>query len=246
MNTDFAYSEDGRIAHGHIERVMGTRFDMIIPDIEESAARSLWNALCDWLRASDAMLDRFNAGSEVSRLNTGSESVPSADLSVWIEKGERYGTLTGGLFSIRAGGQLDFGGLAKGVSLGFAKELLVNRGVLNAYVDFGGSSILGLGHHPYGPEWKVSVTDPYSGRILTEVGLCDTAISTSGNTPGYSAHIINPLTGERCTARRAVSVVSGDPADAEVLSTVLMFATDGQKKRILDFFPMVKASIFEL
>ena len=246
MESDFSYSAEGRIAHAHIDRVMGTRFDLVIPDIAEAAARLLWESLCDWLQASDLLLDRFNAGSEVARLNAGKADSPSAALSEWIETGEHYRKLTGGLFSVRAGGRLDFGGLAKGVAVRHAKTLLQSRGVLNAYIDFGGSAILGLGHHPYGPEWKVSVRDPFRGGVLMEAGLRDLALSTSGNTPGYSGHIVNPLSGEKCVSRTLVCVTAEDPVDAEVLSTTLMIASDEQKDKVTGFFPSAKMRIFEL
>ena len=246
MRNEFSYSQEGRIACGHIERVMGTRFDMVIPDIAEAAARMIWDSMCEWLQSSDSLLDRFNAESEVARLNAGKADSPSEALSEWIETGEHYRKLTEGLFSVRASGCLDFGGIAKGVAVRHAKTLLQSRGVLNAYIDFGGSAILGLGHHPYGPEWKVSVRDPFRGGVLMEADLRDLALSTSGNTPGYSGHIINPLSGEKCVSRRLVCVTAADPVEAEVLSTTLMIASDGQKDRLADFFPTAKVSIFEL
>lgn len=246
MHGDCSYLDAGRLFHGSVPMVMGTRFDMVIPDIAENAARLIWKDLCDWLEGADALLNRFDEGSEVARINSGASGQPSADLAEWIATGERYSTLTEGLFSVRPCGKLDFGGLAKGAAVRYAKGLLESRGVLNAFVDFGGSAILGLGHHPYGPEWKVSVQDPFGGGVLQEVGLCNQALSTSGNSPVYSGHIVNPFTGEKCYSRRVVTVISHDPLDAEVLSTVLMIASEKQKKEILSRIPSAKVSIFEI
>lgn len=246
MRSEFSYSQEGRFVHGHIERVMGTRFDMVIPDIAESAARMIWDEMCSWLEHSDALLDRFNADSEVARLNAGQLDSTSEHLSEWIEMGEGYSARTLGLFSVKTGGQLDFGGLAKGVAVRHAKELLQSRGVLNAFVDFGGSSIFGLGHHPYGPEWKVNLMDPFGGGVLKDLGLRDMAMSTSGNTPGYIGHIVNPLTGEKCLSRRLVCVLADDPVDAEVLSTAFMIASPEQKNKLSDSFSSVKVCIFDL
>ena len=108
MRSEFSYSQEGRFVHGHIERVMGTRFDMVIPDIAESAARMIWDEMCSWLEHSDALLDRFNADSEVARLNAGQLDSTSEHLSEWIEMGEGYSARTLGLFSVKTGGQLDF------------------------------------------------------------------------------------------------------------------------------------------
>ena len=113
MHGDCSYLDAGRLFHGSVPMVMGTRFDMVIPDISENAARLIWKELCDWLEGADALLNRFDEGSEVARINSGASVQPSADLAEWIATGERYSTLTEGLFSVRPCGKLDFGGLAK-------------------------------------------------------------------------------------------------------------------------------------
>ena len=120
--------------------------------------------------------------------------------------------------------RLDFGGIAKGYALARMGKMLRAEGIGNAFVDFGGSSMLALGHHPHGDCWKISLPDPWTGQVLDIFSLRDCALSVSGNRPGYTGHIINPLTGERCGGRALVSVISPDPLDAEVLSTAAFVA----------------------
>jgi len=110
--------------------------------------------------------------------------------------------------------------------------LLREAGVGSAFVDFGNSSILGIGRHPYGPCWRVSLPDPATGNALAEFDLVDRALSVSGNTAAHTEHIVNPHTGLRDASRQIVAVVADDPLDAEVVSTAWMIAGEPQRRRI--------------
>lgn len=57
---------------------------------------------------------------------------------------------------LRRGCILDFGGIAKGYALEKVRNILKASGVENALLNFGGSSVLGMGHHPLGPCWEVA------------------------------------------------------------------------------------------
>ncbi len=256
--------KDGQVFHGSIAKAMGTRLEMVAIG-GEAEIRPLW----DWMRVElshlDAKLNRFSPESEVSRLNAcGADeySAVSETLEGCTSLSMRYWRLTEGLFDVTKGGmadvvledgklclkghKIDFGGLAKGFFLRLLKERFRNIHSECAFVDFGGSSILTVGHHPHGDCWKVGVRNPYSGTVLSEVRLLDSSMSTSGNSPGYSGHVLNPLTGEKCLSRRLVTVVGPDPLDAEVLSTALMLADEGQASRILSRFPEAEAIVRNL
>ena len=80
-----------------------------------------------------------------------------------------------GVVSVRFDGEetsLDFGGFAKGYALKKIGVLLREAGVGSAFVDFGNSSILGIGRHPYGPCWRVSLPDPATGNALAGPSPC--------------------------------------------------------------------------
>ena len=127
---------------------------------------------------------------------------------------------------------LDFGGFAKGYALKKIGVLLREAGVGSAFVDFGNSSILGIGRHPYGPCWRVSLPDPATGNALAEFDLVDRALSVSGNTAAHTEHIVNPRTGLRDASRQIVAVVADDPLDAEVVSTAWMIAGEFDKLEV--------------
>lgn len=251
MNGKTQYIGDGQMFHGEIPFVMGTRMEMIVIGLEEEKAVSIWSSLYDRVTFLDRMLNRFDPKSEVSRLNQKCETAAremqdllqecSDELRHLTELAMEYNACTLGLFDIRTPeGKLDFGGFAKGYFLRECDRMFRENGVECAFVDFGGSSILGTGHHPFGDCWKVGVVDPYSHCQVEDVCICDESMSTSGNSPVYEGHIRNPRTGEKCMDRKMVTIVAEDPLDAEVLSTVFMVAQDEEIPIILNNFAGIR------
>lgn len=260
------YDSVRKLFHGFIPRVMGTKLDAIWLGQDGPSARALWTDLCDEAERLNALLDRFNPVSELSRLNASADSgevVPAPAILPLIRLAETYRIRTGGLFDITRGscgeglelsedgrlslhgGSLDFGGFAKGYFLKECLERLRSEAVDTAYLDFGGSTILGLGHHPFGDCWRIRVTHPYTGAVLQDVDLKDTALSTSGNRPGYSGHILDPRSGRPVEERRIVTVVCPDPLDAEILSTAAMVADGPSLVSLQDRFPLAVIRRFE-
>ena len=241
MKGSFEYIEEGQIFHGYIPRVMGTRLEVLTVGVPEEKMIRLWEKISGKALSLDAMLNRFDPVSEVSVLNHSDNPLElemSEDLSEMVYLADKYYDKTNGLFDIVDGeGKLDFGGFAKGYFLKKCEEMLRAKEVTCAFVDFGSSSILGIGKHPYGDSWKVGVVDPYTKMQVREVSLNDASMSTSGNAPSYSGHIRNPRTGTSCESRTLVTIVSDNPLDAEVLSTVLMIAGDEEREQILNNFP---------
>lgn len=241
MNSSYEYIAEEKIFHGYIPRVMGTRLEVLTVGVQREKMIPLWEKLRTKALGLDAMLNRFDPTSEVSILNHSDNPLElemSEDLSEMVRLADGYYDKTNGLFDIVDGeGKLDFGGFAKGYFLKKCEEILRSKGVDCAFVDFGSSSILGIGKHPYGDSWKVGVVDPYTRLQVREISLNDCSMSTSGNAPSYSGHIRNPRTGESCGGRKLVTVLSDNPLDAEVLSTVLMIAGDEERGQILDHFP---------
>lgn len=264
LNNNSEYIAATAAFHGSIPIIMGTRFDFLMIGKDEVASRNIWNWLCQELEHKDALLNRFAPESEVSRVNKAKvmqNSTISHELADLIRIAIDYWHRTGGLFDITKGGmeevsldeddrislrghELDFGGFAKGLILKEIKEKLLDNGVNSAFIDFGGSSIMGMGHHPFGDCWKVGVKDPFGGAILGEVELKNQSMSTSGNTPIYTGHIVNPHTGSAVVGQRVVTVVSDNPLDAEVLSTVAIIASNEELEKIKMNFDKTKFFIF--
>lgn len=266
MNGSKEYFAAERLFHGHIPLIMGTRFDLIAVGTEERPMTEVWKRLCSKAEELDRMLNRFAEDSEIGRLNKAANlrnQSLSEELRLIIDICMDYREKTLGLFDVASGrmaeilvdeecglslfgNRLDFGGFAKGYFLKFCGDILSESGVRDAFVDFGDSTILAKGHHPCGDCWKVGIVNPFTHTVLSETELRDRTLSSSGNTPGYSGHIINPSTGECVRERRMVTVTSPNPLDAEVLSTVLMIAAEEERSRILSGFPDVEYEIFNL
>lgn len=246
---------------------MGTRFELLLAGVDPDPAEACWDAVTAVLEELAAPLDRFDPHSEVATFNARRDSSPmrvGPVLEEALHLCGRYFELTEGLFDptradfggltisdewiVRrdAGLTLDFGGFAKGFALRRIGERLREASVGAAFVDFGGSSILAVGSHPWGACWRVSLTNPWTGASLRDFELRDRALSTSGNTPVYTGHIVDPTSGRCIDCRRMTTVVAEDALDAEVLSTVLMIADAERRERILARFPQASGEIYEL
>lgn len=268
LKAETTYYERESMLHGFIPHVMGTRFDLLMIHPDRALLDKLWTAIVDELARLEKMLNRFDSESETSRVNSllrqGQVSV-SKEMESVLRLCRSYYDRTCRLFDVtlkdfsqiqfHEGGRLssadtsitvDFGGFAKGYALMKIRGLLRQDQVNNAFVDFGNSSILGLGHHPYGDCWKVSLLNPYSQAALDEYALSDQSLSTSGNTVHYSGHIVNPLTGIRNEQKKVTTIVADDPLDAEVLSTVWMIADDSQRALIGKQFKNTQGKIYNI
>ena len=264
IRTQKEYVGPSRTFHGSIDSLMGTRLEILVSEGAPEAVSRLWEWLCVESGRLQKVLDRFDPDSELSILNRSVAPVRAGETLSWmIRTAIRYHRLTEGLFDVAKGNLnevsiddsdlvdlggrvLDFGGMAKGLLLSRLGSAAAAEGVGSLFADFGGSSILGLGHHPFGDCWTVGVRNPFRPGVLEDITLRNQAMSTSGNTPSYGAHIINPFTGEYVTARRQVTVVSEDALDAEVLSTTLMIAGEEQAERVAARFPGCSARFYDV
>ncbi|HBG42066.1 MAG TPA: FAD:protein FMN transferase [Porphyromonadaceae bacterium] len=264
------YYESSETFHGSLQGIMGTRFDVVMTGCDELKGQSVWDIIVLELKRLDGMLNRFDPKSELSRLNQQAVGNPvSVSPEMWtvLTGCKRYHALTLGLFDITLKDfslvsfdeishsillpsekfAFDLGGYAKGYAMEKMKTILRENAIENAFIDFGNSSIVGLGHHPYGDCWKVSIENPFrKEEILGEVSLINQDISTSGNTPLYSNHIIHPFTGEYSDAKKLVSVVANNSIQAEVLTTTLMIATNEQKEAITPAFDIEKITSYDI
>ena len=159
------------------------------------------------------------------------------DISVYSENG--FGTYAGSYFinteknTIRYSHdkiQLDLSGFIKGYVLGKVSVILEKNGIENALINFGNSSIMAKGNHPFGNGWKVSVPSTEIEQIL--INEC---LTTSGNSDITKWPIKNPKNGE-IKNKQIVSVVTSNPAIGEVLSKVAYIAPEVELNQILQTF----------
>lgn len=264
------YYPNSQMLHGALPLIMGTRLDALILGKDEVKALEIWKSIIEELNRLHKLLNRFDPLSEIANINRQAIEHPvkvSEEIMAILKDCRRYHALTCGCFDITLYDfnkltinteeqtvffnenplTLDLGGYGKGYALQQVEKILKKNGILQAFINFGNSSVLALGRHPHGEAWSVGIENPYSpGQILKSVKLCDNSLSTSGNMPQHSQHIINPLTGEYTDERKLVSVISANAVDAEVLTTALMVADEQTEELILRNFNQITKYTFRL
>lgn len=126
--------------------------------------------------------------------------------------------------------KIDSGGFGKGQAMKDVQGILLAEGISDALISFGESSVLALGRHPHGSYWPIAVSSIFEPVSSVKVArLNDMSISTSGtgfadSKGGFepSCNIIDPRSGNAVVEPRTASVISGDPLEAEILSTALL------------------------
>ena len=266
----FNYYESSSLFHGSLLNIMGTRFDILFIIEKKKASEDLWDKVQFELIRLDKLFNRFDIGSEVSQINASAYLSPfivSSEMWNILLSCKKYHQKTNGLFDITLSNfnrilfdnnnnsikfadkdlQIDFGGYAKGYAIEKVKDILIENNIQNSFINFGNSSILALGKHPYGDCWSIGIENPYQkGEILGEFKLKEESLSTSGNMPSNPKHIVNPFTGNLNEEKKVVSIITKNSIDAEVLSTSLMIAQLEEKGKILDHFNASKIFIYKL
>ena len=243
------YYSDSKLFHVSMYPIMGTQLDVLMLGESEMYLQSVWQKMEREVTMLHIKLNRFDKQSEIAYLNREAPFHPvvvSEELWLILQDSLRYCQLTRGYFDITVRnfkhvlldeiGQtvfflskslyIDFGGLGKGYVLRRFKYIMEQCGIKSALINFGNSSVLALGTHPFGAYWPVGVVDPYTKRQIDNLHLTESSLSVSGNMPSHPRHIINPFTGKYVEDRKMVAIVAPDPVDAEVLTTALMVVDD--------------------
>jgi len=241
------YHDEQQILEGFMTQIMGTRFHVLMAGISQEEGLPIWQWMTEEMSRLDKMMNRFDPLSELSQFNADPMNAPlSEELEQILLSCIAYREKTNGLFDVTRGGQedVDLGGFAKGYALSVMKNRISEAGIQNVMMDFGGSTIVAMGKQSEGEGWKVRLDSPFTGQLLGEYELYDETMSTSGNTPGYTAHIVNPLTGARISGSRLSVVLAQDTLDAEVLSTTLMIASPAERELICAQFDGIRTWMF--
>lgn len=128
----------------------------------------------------------------------------------------------------RPGMAVDLGGFAKGWTLDRLGEILAEHDIDRALLDFGQSSMYGIGQPADAPAWRVLVRDPRGGYAGV-VSLRNQSLSVS-EAFGESAavegrrlgHVIDPRSGRALDRRTGAVVVAPSGAEAEAWSKALL------------------------
>jgi len=126
--------------------------------------------------------------------------------------------------------EVDLGGIGKGYALDKLKQLLVNEGIENALINFGGN-ITVIGAKPDKSNFKIGIKDPVDNSKSTcYIPLNNSTVAVSGVYERYVTingvkyhHIIDPKTGYPAdSGLLSVAVVCDDSTLADTLSTALL------------------------
>ena len=128
----------------------------------------------------------------------------------------------------RAGVQLNFGCVGKGLALDAASRVLENAEMRDFQIHGGLSSVLTRGNFRQNePGWTLGVAHPvYPGQRLAEIRLVDESLGTSGSQKQFFlhqnrryGHILDPRTGYPSEQTLMVTVVARSAMLADALST---------------------------
>jgi thiamine biosynthesis lipoprotein len=223
---------------------MHTRFDVLLFGTSENRLTAVWSELEKELNRLEKMFNRFDRESEVAKVNTDAQFKPvelSDELWNMLTECDRFYAKTDGNFDItlsnfkhliimkesqsvqfdKYGMLIDFGGIAKGYALKKMKNIIKKTDIRRALLNFGNSSALAVGSHPYGDRWAIGINNPFENKILTTISLYDTSMSVSGNSPQNKRHIYGK-DNNFIEKNKIAAIITDDPVDAEVVSTALI------------------------
>jgi FAD:protein FMN transferase len=145
---------------------------------------------------------------------------------------------------VRAGVQVDLGGIAKGFAVELAAGALRKRG-LAGYIDAGGNQYM-LGRPPGKNSWEVGVRDPdHPGELLGTLELPEGSVSTSAENANFLVvagkqygHILDPRTLRPAeSGALSVTLYAEDATIADAVSTGAFVLGPQRGLALIDSFP---------
>ena len=122
--------------------------------------------------------------------------------------------------------EINLGAIGKGWAVDQAVAVLKRRGVRDAFVSAGTSTVFALGDDGLGEGWEVSVRNPIEGHPLATYRIRDQAVSTSAAYERYweidgnrFGHILDPRSGQPVARMLSATVVAPTATAADALST---------------------------
>lgn len=243
-------------------QAMHTRIDVVLCDRSEIKSKQIAARIYEEINRIEKTGNRFDPESEISMINQTASKQPvilSADLFEIISLCMEYHKQTNGLFDItiqsenynkntissvilnpgkgtiyfqEEGIKIDLCGFLKGYALEKIRPILQEERIEDALINFGNSSVMAIGNHPFGKGWKIK-TSTLSEKE-DSVTLFNECFTTSGNSVTGRQHIINPETGEYIEGIRTVSVITEKATEGEAFSTASFIATPEQQKELIE------------
>jgi len=144
--------------------------------------------------------------------------------------------------------RIDFGAIGKGYALQRINKYLDEFEIKEAFISFGGSSLLTKGKHPNGNCWKVSIPDLNNQSEPSHVfNINDASLSISSNyyygdsgKLKYKNSLIDPDSYKPLKEKKLSAVYSDSPLEAELLSTGIILLDKDEIEKIIKSKPGMK------
>lgn len=261
MTTSYSnFYESSSLFHGSMMHAMGTRLDVLIVGPTKDISSACWEDIENEIKQLSLLYNKFDESSELYKVNNNARKSPvQVGNQLWsiLSECKQYHAMTNGYFDISLKDynqvildydkktiyfnddsiQLDLGAYGKGYALERIRPILQKYNIDCALVNFGNSSVLAVGSHPHGDSWPIGVENPTNPQeTLGVIELRDCSLSTSGNMPSHTSHIVNPHTGDYSDEKKLISIKTFNAIDAEVLSTSLVIAPNEEASSITSNF----------
>ena len=163
-----------------------------------------------------------------------------------LEVNEEAGTV----FVRREGMIVNLGGIGKGYAVDRARDILLQRGLHDFMIQFGGDMYVAgkSGDRP----WRLGIQDPRgpADRIFASLELSDSTFSSSGDYERFFIkdgrryhHILDPATGEPAGGSRGVTIVARSATLADGLSTGVFILGPEAGMALIERLPDVEGVI---
>lgn len=243
---------------------MHTRVELLAVGLGEEQGRGLMAEAEREVRRLERLFNRFDSRSPLAVVNMtaiGQSVKVDDELFMALELCEVFRRATAGYFDVtaadaevecdgrggyaldgkehsvrilREGARIDLGGFAKGYAAESVRRIFEQAEVRQAVINFGNSSIVAMGHHPYGEWWPIGIEHrKVKSAVARELRLKDGAMSVSGRAESGDYHIIDPMTGNRAVGEELIVVEGRSALVAEMLSTALYAAPRNRRAAIM-------------
>ncbi len=124
--------------------------------------------------------------------------------------------------------QIDLGGIAKGYALGLLADYLDSNGIDHYIINAGGDMV--TSGNRFGRPWRIGIQNPFAPGVVASIEIEGKhSLFTSGNYhrkywrgEDLAHHIIDPRNGEASSGQSSATVLTSNPALADVAATTLM------------------------
>lgn len=196
---------------------LGLPFSLHVRDAPRQVVDRAVERIRAVLDQADRVFSTYRADSDTSRLRAGVASgLPHRDLASVLKLADLARRITGGIFDIRSGRELDPSGVVKGwaASRAFA---VADLSRYDCYLNAGGDITLRTA--ATGVDWRIGVEHPADpSGLLTVLTLADGAIATSGKVH-RGGHLWDPRTGGVALSQWQATVVGPSLVWADILAT---------------------------